>query len=512
MHNQFSHIVSVFHNRQTPEPEVKLAGYAAMIKHYQLQVPLPDQFAAISHKHARYEKNNWLMFTPRHNPKASLQGHLTFALKYEGINLLVLKALFKTVKPKDIIKIIKHEPTGSYSRRIWFLYEWLQQKQLNIPNAITGNFVDVLDSKLQFAGPTRISKRQLVRNNLPGIPEFCPIIRKTKYLVNIIEENLSERAKKDIGSIHPDILKRAAAFMLLKDSKASFAIEGETPTQSRSERWARVIAQAGMNSLSHQEFLRLQQILIEDFRFTHFGYRNAGGFVGEHERSTGLPIPEHISAKWQDIGDLMGALITVENLLQKSDFDSVLLATSIAFGFVFIHPLEDGNGRIHRFLIHHELAQKKFTEDGFFFPISAAMLEQIAQYREVLQAFSKPRLELIKWRPTLKGNVEVANETIDLYRYFDATKQAEFLYACIKETIERTLPEEIDYLKKHDEFKQFLTNFVEMPDRLVNLMIRFLNQNKGKFSKRTKSKEFSVLTDKEILVIEKKYAEIWIKG
>ncbi|HIP51694.1 MAG TPA: hypothetical protein EYG94_06355 [Campylobacterales bacterium] len=30
----------------------------------------------------------------------------------------------------------------------------------------------------------------------------------------------------------------------------------------------------------------------------------------------------------------------------------------IAFSFVYIHPLEDGNGRIHRYLIHHVLAER----------------------------------------------------------------------------------------------------------------------------------------------------------
>lgn len=40
----------------------------------------------------------------------------------------------------------------------------------------------------------------------------------------------------------------------------------------------------------------------------------------------------------------------------KSIYDPVL-AAGIAFGFVFIHPFEGGNGRIHRYLIHHVLAK-----------------------------------------------------------------------------------------------------------------------------------------------------------
>src|SRR5690606_3087823 len=131
------------------------------------------------------------------------------------------------------------------------------------------------------------------------------------------------------------------------------------------------------------------------------------------------------------------------------------------FGFVFVHPFEDGNGRLHRYLIHHVLAEKGFTPEGLVFPVSYVILERIKQYRQVLEAYSEPRLKFIKWRPTEKNNVEVLNETIDLYRYFDVTCQAEFLFNCIKETIETVLPSEIDYLMKHDEMKRFIESYIE---------------------------------------------------
>jgi Fic family protein len=297
--------------------------------------------------------------------------------------------------------------------------------------------------------------------------------------------------------------------MLLKDSKASFAIERETPPQTRAERWGQAIGEAGKNTLSYDEFLRLQQIIISDFRFTQLGYRNEGGFVGDHDRS-GMPIPEHISARWQDLDPLMEGLIETNALLKESEIDAVLAATLIAFGFVFIHPLEDGNGRLHRYLIHHVLAEKKFNSDNIIFPVSAVILDRINEYRESLETYSRPCLKFIKWRPTDKGNIEVLNDTINLYRYFDATRQAEFLYSCIKETVEKTLPEEITYLKKYEEMKIFIKNNIEMPDRLIDLLIRFLRQENGKFSKRAREKEFSSLNEKEIATLEKKYKEIFL--
>jgi hypothetical protein len=67
----------------------------------------------------------------------------------------------------------------------------------------------------------------------------------------------------------------------------------------------------------------------------------------------------------------------------------------------------------------------------------------------------------------------------------------------------------VDYLAKYDAMNEFVKNYVDMPDRLVDLLIRFLHQNNGRFSNRAREGEFSVLTDDEVKVLENKYAEIF---
>jgi hypothetical protein len=116
------------------------------------------------------------------------------------------------------------------------------------------------------------------------------------------------------------------------------------------------------------------------------------------------------------------------------------------------------------------------------------------------------------WWATEKGNMEVRNETADLYRYFDATQQAEFLFQCIHETIKESLPEEIHYLQQYDEFKQFIQNAIEMPDKTVELLVQFLRQNHGKFSARAKQREFKQLTPQEMMMIENQYAKLFLEG
>lgn len=70
-------------------------------------------------------------------------------------------------------------------------------------------------------------------------------------------------------------------------------------------------------------------------------------------------------------------------------------------------------------------------ENAFLvFPVSSVILKRISEYRTALASYSKPRLAHIEWRATDKGDVEALNQTLDLYRFFDATDQADFFLLC----------------------------------------------------------------------------------
>lgn len=508
--HRFSGPVTVFHERRLPE-QATPAGYAALIDAYRLQAPVPLTLTAIAGRHKSFERDGWRLLTPRHAPPATLEGHLTLALKYEGLDLAVLKRLFLATGPAPIQALVRAKPTGSYARRIWFLYEWLTGKQLKLPEPKKVTYVNVLDPKQQWPGPTRDSPRHRVRNNLPGTPEFCPLVFRTSALEEFIGLDLADRAKTIAAEVPADLLARAAAFLLLKDSRASYIIEGEDPPHDRVQRWGRAIGQAGRKPIDLDELLRLQQIVIGDGRFVDLGLRQQGGFVGEHDRLTRAPIPGHISARHEDLESLIDGMIAFDSE-KATALDPVIAAAVLAFGFIFVHPFEDGNGRIHRYLIHHVLAEKCFNPTGIVFPISATILDRIDQYRQVLETYSRRVLPLVKWKPTQDGNVEVLNDTADFYRYFDATAQAEFLYSCVKKTIEEDLPQETDYLRRYDAFKAGVGAILDMPDRTIDLLFRLLRQNKGRLSKRAREKEFAKLTTDEVQRIEQVFGETFAAG
>lgn len=494
--------------RDEPLPEgASLAGWAALVSAFGIPAPVRNP-TCISERHVRGNVRAdgiWQVYDKRYLPEATLEGHLGFALRHETIDLLILKRVFDAVPQQDIEAIVRATPTGAFSRRLWFFFETLTGRRLDLKDAPTVTAVPALDPTQYFTGKERFSQRHRVRDNLLGTGALCPVIRRTERLEALIALDLAERAKETIGKTGGHVVARAASFMLLADSRASFEIEGERPPVSRLERWGRAVLEAGKRPLNQTEIYRLHRILIGDDRLTPIGYRDDGVFLGERDHSND-PLPEFIGARPEDVPDLMTALNDCNTRLRLTDaeeVDPVLQAAIIAFGFVYIHPLADGNGRLHRCLIHHVLAERKFTPPGMVFPVSSVMLARIDDYRAVLQGHSAPLMDHIDWRATPTGNVEVLNDTADLYRFYDCTAEAEFLYDCVRKTIEEDLPREITYLKRHDAAMRGIMNRIEMPDALARQVILLVTQNEGRFPKLRRDRDpFVKLTDAEIAALE----------
>jgi Fic/DOC family protein len=481
----------------------RLAGWAALTQSLAVKGPVRSP-AGVSDKHVSgsiREDAAWRVFDKRYWPGNTFAGHLTFALRHEILDLLLLKRIFDAVDPKVLEAFVKSKPTGIPARRAWFLYELLTGCTLDVPDDPGVPAVDVLDPKAYFTGKPRLSRRHRVRDNLLGSGRFCPIIRRTELLADFTRSGLAGKAAEALGRTGAHLVSRAASFLLLADSRASFEIEGERPPRNRLERWGRAVLEAGKNKLTLDEMVRLQEVLIEDQRFVQVGLRPDGVFLGERDHN-GDPMPEFIGARPSDLQDLVAGLLEANDRMSLDGVDAVLQAAATAFGFVYVHPFQDGNGRLHRCLIHHVLAERKFTPAGMVFPVSSVMLDRIDEYRKTLQAHSEPLMSFIEWRGTPERNVEVLNETADLYRYFDGTEAAEFLYACIKRTVEQDLPREIEYLHRHDEALRRIMDLVEMPDRLAENLLMFIRQNKGKLPKRRRTSEFKKLTDAEVASVE----------
>ncbi|MDR2881214.1 MAG: Fic family protein [Azoarcus sp.] len=491
--------------------DAQLMGYAELIEAFDLDCPPPRRMTALraigQKTTAMLDGVEWV-FLPRNAnyrvPEEPIE-HITVALKHEGVDLRVLSQLFKCEEVSDALtRLIERNPRGLYTRRAWFLYEWLLDARLAIDDLQGVPYIPLLDPNQYICRRATRSRRHKVENNLPGVPGYCPLIRRTERLNEGRIDALHAEAIDTVARADPVTLRRATNFLLLNESKGSFGIEGETPPRNRLERWGRVIADAREVSLSIESLDRLHRSLFDprDQRFVVYGLRQIGGFVGRHDGRDQSPIPDHVSARHEDVAELLTAIFAAYDLCLRTKFNPVLNAALLGFGFVFVHPFEDGNGRLHRFLIQKALADSKFNPEGVVLPVSAAILEDLPGYRAALEDYSESTLPFIDWEPTVDGNVKVLNETAYLYRYFDATRQAEYLMDRLERTVRFSLPAELDYLERFDEAKRLLAEWVDLPDRLASLFIQFCSQNGGRLSSRKRAQYFSGLLDEEIQRLE----------
>lgn len=479
-------------------PGAQLLGYSALIEHYKLECPAPRRLTAIAPVGQKLthvsEGVEWLLL-PRASgikiPGSPIE-HLGVALKHEGADLRVLDRLFRQGVERELSSYIAANRSGIYTRRAWFLYEWIIGQQLPIDEPYGVQYVPALEPTQYFTKRRIRSARHKVDDNMPGVPGFCPLIRRTERLGEERIAGLGAEARAVVSGADPAVLRRAVGFMLLKESKGSFGIEGETPPRSRLERWGRLIAEAKDIHLSVSALDNLHRSLFDQKAvFSKFGLRTQGGFVGRHDSRDQTPVPDHVSARPDDLQSLLDSLLEAFELLKDHRFDPILTAAILGFGFVFIHPFEDGNGRLHRFLIQKALVDTGFNPEGVVLPVSATILEDLLGYRNALEDYSVPTLPYIDWVPTMEGNLSVTNDTAYLYRYFDATRQAEYLAERIERTIRFSLPEELQFLHRFDEAKRRIAALIDMPDRLVSLFIQFCIQNGGHVSKRKRDEYFA---------------------
>ncbi|MFC1778167.1 Fic family protein [Pseudomonadota bacterium] len=496
-------------------------GYSYLIQQYQLAAS-PLQLRAridakIKGRQIQHSADqDVLVFEPKYQPVNTLAGHLQFALRYEGINLEVLSLLFQQSGKVELTAWLLQSPASIYARRSGFLYEWLTDDELSVNVPPKERYVDLVDNTLQFCLKTgEKNTRFRIRNNLPGNRNFCPLARKTHYLSEMVAYDMREKTRKTLAKYDDDLLRRAAGYLYLKETQSSFEVELEQPSPDRSQRFADLLRQADTQvPLTEERLAELQQAVV-DPRFHEFNWRHQQTWVGK-DFGYRKQI-DFVPARPTDVPALMSGLLSLDTSARDwynkeednddaSQIDPVVLAAVIAFGFVFIHPFMDGNGRIHRYLIHEVLANAGFTPRGIILPVSAVILANLDEYILALEAFSKPVRAKTLFNPDTPDIAATGNDAV-YFRYFDATHQVEFLYQALVRTVEEDLEKEIDYILRFDQAYKTLNDLLDWPAHRLELFIRVVQQNEGVLSKTKQDSHFDWMTTEEIQQAEKQVAE-----
>ena len=413
-------------NKQNSEGTAsRPAGYEALIARYELDV-IPNwqrSFVTTGGPHRTVTTSGITekIYPPKYWPGGSLGNHLEFALKYDGTNLAILASLFQVAPRNEFLAYLKSKPNGKYARRLWFLYELLTGSTLPLDDLKQGNYVDLLDSEQYYTiTPARQVRRQRINDNLLGDNRFCPTIRRTGTLRAFEETDLTERCKQVVSEYSPKLLKRALSYLYTKETKSSFEIEHIKPNSTRTERFVAMLQLAEKDDFCKKSLLIDLQNRIVDARFRDSDYRKVQSYVGESVAWQREKV--HFACpKPKDLGSLMEGLIAAHSRMDKSSISPVAHATAVAYGLVFLHPFEDGNGRIHRFLIHNILARQGFIPEGIMFPVSASMLKNPTKYDASLEAFSRPLMALVEYSLDEDGRMTIHNDTAGWYAYSDQT-------------------------------------------------------------------------------------------
>jgi len=443
-------------------------------------------------------------------PEPTISAHLTFALKYEAVNLEFLGRVFNAVPPDVFEDWIRGEPTGAYARRMCFLYEWMTGRQLDVPDVPSGNYVEALEHEKYFvAGRSTNVQRWRVRDNMPGTPEFCPVILRTEAVLRTEDYDCGKALRDLEVEFGAEILMRSAVWLTIKESRASFLIEHEEKKVDRVRRFAAVMeSRCGKDSepLSFEALSSLQAEILGPA--TRYGVRQSPVFVGH---TVGyLDKVDYIAPHWKQTQPLLRGL---QASLSKTRGTSAIVRAAIAsFGFVFIHPMSDGNGRISRFLVNDVLRRDGAVPEPFILPISATITNSTHErvgYDRALERFSKPIMRkfadayrfdsVVEYGDGVRSNFhfDAYDEALLVWRYPDLTAQAAYLGHVVQMTIENEMSKEALFLRDIDRARAGVKEYLEGPNSDIDLIIRSVRENGWVISNKLK-KSFPMLEDQEM--------------
>jgi hypothetical protein len=492
---------------------IKPAGAAWLQKQYKLVRHTLTHSSYIGHNDSielTSKGNVEQVYKKHYDPGDGTVDNIEFLLKYDDINLNFLRDVMTRIPEAEILTYIEDAPSSKYGRKIGFLYELLTGKQLNIKKKITGNYVDLLEPEKYITSAGIRNPRWRINDNLLGTLEFCPMVRKARELDTLLQQDIKAKIEALQNTFSAEIFRRATDYLYKKETKSSYEIEREEPSPDRMEKFVSLLMQAGTEPheqmLQEKRLVELQNAIV-DPRFAVNQFRDFQNYIGQSLPNFRdmihyiCPPPALVRSLMKGIHDTEQKAIGVP---------AEVRAGILAFGFVFIHPFEDGNGRIHRFLIHDVLASSGIVPMGTIIPVSAHMLNNRRDYDHILETYSKPLMQFIRYDKKADGSLIITNpdETEGYFRYPDLTEHCTYLLKTIHATLAEDMLNELTFLQRYDEAKNELQNIVDMPDKLLNDMLMFLHQNKGVLPKRRRER-FHQITDDEIQRMENSFRNVF---
>jgi len=433
--------------------------------------------------------------------------HLLFALKHEGINLQLLSQALRKIPAKDMLAAITESPTGAYIRIACFLWEAFNKQELKGAPTVTGVAANLFDPKKYITGPSIRNAKWRVDFNGLGSLDYCVTVERTERINSLLESNILQRANEFLSELGATASDRAMSWAYLSETKSSFEIEHETPSATKAEAFVELLKKAHLTTQLDEEYLvGLQNTAITNPLDRAINYRHQQNWLSSPLRGaagvTYIPPPPEI------VDDLMRGLVDFANAAPKQ-IDPLIAAAIVSFGFVFIHPFMDGNGRLSRFLFHHALCRSGALNNGLLLPVSIAMKRNEDAYLAALKSFSEPARK--RWEVIWIDGDEYQmtfNSDESLYRYWNATACVEFGLEMAKQALEKDLREETEFLAKYDCIYRAIDGRYDIRGKDLNTLVLTCMEQNGKISI-NRRKKFATTVPEEIFdAIESEYLKV----
>ena len=216
---------------------MKPIGYSYLNKHYRLLLP---KLGVDVYQGSNADVEGFQQYgaskrkiIPHHKKMIdSPYEQMNIAIKYQGIRLHFFAAMFKLINIEEFTQFILNKPNSKYNRVLWFLYEWITDKKLDIPDLTTGNYIQLFEDKYYYTIENgNKNKRTRVINNAIGTREFCPTVLKTPQIKKIAGINVYDTAWAEMqklgDALSADIIGRSINYLYTKETKSSTEIERE---------------------------------------------------------------------------------------------------------------------------------------------------------------------------------------------------------------------------------------------------------------------------------------------
>ncbi len=441
----------------------------------------------------RMETGAMIIMPPSSAPKTQAPlDHILFALKTEGIDLQVLSQALPLVAPGELAEAVRKTPSGIYLRKAAFLWEAFTGKTLEDVTP-SGRPTPLFDSSKYLTGRVIRNKKWRVDFNGLGTLRYCATVRRTPAIEKALHENTLQKAGEWLMRIGKEPAERAMQWAYLNETRGSFALERENADLNRTERFAKLLQHcADAENLSEDWLCELQNDVVSSPYYAAATFRTEQNWLGK-VIGRGVSSVTYVPPAPEALTGLMEDWMTATDGLAEGA-DPMAAAAVASFGFVYLHPFMDGNGRLSRFLIHRQLARSGALANGVLLPISVAMKKNEAAYLEALAAYSEKVRPF--WRISWTGGTpEFAFDFLGsdaIYRYWDATRQTEFLHRMAQEALDVHLRDEVEYLALYDRLEKAVDEAFDLPSALLTRAVSVLIDSNGRFSKNFRKK----MTDK----------------